>query len=479
MTKKLVAGDGVHICYHCLNSCSDSITAGKKEVKQKYEESTTEPEHPGDCVHEKPTPLENQWFELYSSVTNEKELLRQGKAWLKKNKDDKAAGLALSRLIEINPSSALLSIASAWLKKFPRDQQAPALVANLMTNAPSRQITKLASMWLESPSELWQIEDIIRATIDSTKYSSLFKSVEDLLERHPDSKVWNWALRATSSERNKRSDKLLARWLQLNVQNAELPVYLNIVLAKSPVILEAGFDWMRSGGKATRDTALCLPHLLRASARYHKPLLPRMIRFARAWLKTNPDDEEAGRIHGALLSVTRSKKDIDNAKDWYRHHETNKRAWFILSDLLSCAYYNALKPDRFAVEQAKLLLRDEQFRHENPRFVGALLGAWVDEESVGWAKETFERLGLVWILARLLMRAPDSESIRNAERVCDNWKNSEVEPEILLGILRAEPGNAFALRHAKSWLKRNRKHAFFKSIKSIVENGKPRRCSRY
>ncbi|MBX3149920.1 ClpX C4-type zinc finger protein [Candidatus Obscuribacterales bacterium] len=472
LKKKLVDGDGFQICHHCLNTCNDIILETRAETPRKIQTSEHNEESDCDCDHEV-SPLEKEWWQLRDSAKDEQELFERGKAWLKKNKTDRAAGSALASVLKIKSNATLISTALSWLEKYPNEEDAPKIIAVLMKTAPSPRVTRLASMWLKSPDDIFRFSEIISATLKSSKYQTLLKEVKELLERNPKSSHWFWLFsEPPTRERTKRVETLLVRWLQLNLKNPEAPVYITVILTRSPEVMQASFDWVRFGGKESKDAALLLTRLLESTSQYHKTLLPKVIRFARAWLKANPNDENSGQVHGALVLTAQTKTDIKNAKSWYEENKSNKSAWFVLSDLLQYAYSYSHKNDVFAVENAKVLLRDELFRHQKSRLVGSLIGAWADEESITWAKEAYDRLGLLWILARLLMRAPDSELIKEAERVYEQCAGYDFEKEILLGVLRADPQNSFFQKRARSWIKRNPKHPWTTSISLAIESAR-------
>jgi len=469
---KPVDGDGFQICHHCLNTCNDIILETRAETPKKLETFEPNEESDCDCDHEV-SPLEKEWWQLRDSAKDKQELFERGKAWLKKNKTDRAAGSALASVLKIKPNAALISAALSWLEKYPKEEDAPKIIAVLMNTAPSSQVTRLASMWLKSADDIFRFSEIISATLKSSKHQTLMKEVKELLERNPKSEHWFWLfMEPPLRERNKRVETLLVRWLQLNLKNPEAPVYLTVIRARSPEVLQASFDWTRYGGKESNDTALLLARLLESTSQHHKTLLPKVIRFARSWLKENPNDENAGQVHGALVLTAQSKTDIKNAKRWYEQNKSNKSAWFVLSDLLQYAYCYSHKNDVFAVENAKVLLSDEQFRHQKARLVGSLIGVWADEDSITWAKETYERVGLLWILGRLLMSAPDSELIKEAEQMYEQCAGYDFEKEILLGVLRADPQNSSFQKRARSWIKRNPKHPWTTSISLAVESAR-------
>ena len=101
----------------------------------------------------------------------------------------------------------------------------------------------------QSLSDIHTLYPIIRAIIESPPHAGLYKGLEELLERHPSDSGWQIAIMATHKHRSKKTESLLARWLQLNVGNPEMWVSSHIVFARSPEILDAGLRldaWRRT-----------------------------------------------------------------------------------------------------------------------------------------------------------------------------------------------------------------------------------------
>jgi hypothetical protein len=133
------------------------------------------------------------------------------------------------------------------LSQFPSHKSAPEVVAGLLKAGPSPKIVRLAGQYLKSSGNLIQLRPIIRAILESPPHPGLYKKIAHLLENNPGDSDWYWALLTTSKPRNERTDRLVVRWLQLNVGNPELSISPYISRARSPEIIEAGFDWMRAG----------------------------------------------------------------------------------------------------------------------------------------------------------------------------------------------------------------------------------------
>jgi len=261
------------------------------------------------------------------------------------------------------------------------------------------------------------------------------------------------------------------KWLKLNIHNSKICVSHHIIAAKSPELIEAGFDWVRNCGRTGDDLTSSLSYLVPAAAKYHRSILPGVLKVARAWLKKNPDHEAAGRVYASVLSASGSKLDMLRAKQWYQEHRTSDDAWYVISDILDRGYWYNAKPDEYSVKEAQLLLRAETSTARKQRLVGALLGAHTDEESIAWAKEAYARNRTPWILIRLLLRAPDAETIAEAEAALKRLKeHEELEPQMIYAVLMADGKNKLALRRGRVWLKRSPENKWIKAVAPLIRS---------
>jgi hypothetical protein len=416
-----------------------------------------------------PSPKAKEWSRLVDDALDQKDLVRQGRIWLKKNKSDEAAGAAFVMLLSIKPTTSLLADGASWLVLHRDHESAPELVAELLRADPSPKIVRLAGRYLKTLDDVGYLLPIIRATIENPPHRGLYKKIEELLERNPKHDGWNAALITTSKHRNKRVEALVLRWLKLNVGNPELSLLVHIAIKPSAETLEASLNWMRQGGRTAHHMPGSIGFLVRASVESNQAILPRVLRFARGWLKKNPDHETAGRVYASVLSATGSKLDISRAKQWYQGHQSSEDAWHVVSDILDRAYWYNTKADDYSVKEAQLLLQVATSTGRMPRLVGALLGAHTDGESVAWAKEAYARGRTPWILIRLLLRAPDAETIAEAEASFKRLKdNEELEPQMIYAVLVADPKNKVGVKRARVWLKRSPENKWIKAITPLI-----------
>ncbi|MFA7338890.1 MAG: hypothetical protein WC028_19040 [Candidatus Obscuribacterales bacterium] len=422
------------------------------------------------CSHD-PSPLLREWLDLRKSL-DDKELLQQGWRWLKRNKSQPEAGSAIVDLIKIKPTANLLAIGDAWLRQYSDDDMALWVVVEMLPIAPSRLLRRIAGELLDQPEELLDLSEVshlIWSIVKGPPHAGLFKKIEKLIVKFPHNLHWASDLTPFDVERNSSLDELLLLYLRLNVNNPKVVILSPLIGEPSIEILEACLSWMKAGGWAHEYMPSYIRLLLEVSSKGKQTLLPRALRFARAWVKANPANSSAGSIHAGIICATGSMADIYRAKQWHEQHKDSFSASAVLVALLELAYSAEIKADEYVVKEAKLLLRDEATRHKKQRLVGALVGVYPDEESTVWAKEEYRRLRPLEILIRLLKRAPDAESIAAAEWAYDRWKDKEdLEPEMIDALLSADPTNKLALRRARVWQKRSPKNKWIKAINLLI-----------
>jgi hypothetical protein len=463
-----------YICSYCINECVKSLSAQSDPSESKSAVTISHSEI-CDCDEtdkSEISPQEEQWNLIAAEFKNDtKQLLSRGKVWLRTYPNDRFAGAVIAKLLDITPTAQLLHSAETWLAEFPNEDSVLSVVAMLLKHAPTNKIVRLANRYMKLAEGPGQVRQIIKQIIDGPYRAGLFKQLNLLLERCPNDWDWRFALYSGTREPIKGLDNLTAKWLRLNVNNPDVFFAGLVALTHSPAVIEAAFEWSRSrrGGRSSERMPRTIADLLRASRWYQPSILPAVVRFARRWLNANPDHVECGPIYGSLLSVTRSKKDIRSAKTWHAAHAESEKAWFVISDLLSAADWSSESPDAYAVEQAKVLLRQQKISEAAPRLVGSLLRVVQDEETIGWAKEVYSRTGLQWILSLLLLRAADADCIARANQDFDNWIDSSMETEMLYSLLWADPENKRALKRAKQCVRKNPKDRYAKALATFLQ----------
>jgi len=471
--ERLLAGDKGYACRDCLSQLVEIVEAqvAEQAAGREFGRAVCAENDSDDCVcqYREPTALEKEWLHLANEASDDSDFLRQGRIWLKENRSEEAAGKAIAMLLEVKPSVSLVTEGLSWLREHKHHDSAPELVAELLKAEPSPQIVRLAGWYLKTAEDVRTLRSIVRVILESPPHRGLYKKIESQIERNPTASSWSLDLLTTTKHSSKSSESLVLKWLNLNVRNPEAYVSCHLVFSTSPQVIEAAFDWARRGGRTSDDIASTHKGLISGAAKFHKSMLPKVLSLARGWLKKNPDHEAAGLVYASVLSATGSKLDITSAKRWHQAHQVNATAWYVISDVLNLSVWHHSKPDLYAVEQAQLLLRAQASADRKPRLVCALLGVHTDAESIAWAKEAYTRCLAPLILTRLLLRAPDAETIAEAEASFARLKDREdIEPEMIYSVLWADPKNKVALKRARVWFKRCPENKWINAVAPLI-----------
>lgn len=419
------------------------------------------------------TSPENEWYQVKRDAAKDSaKLFKAGKSWLKKNKDRQVAGEAFARLIEINAEEQLISGALAWLDKFPKNRSRYELIGVLLNAAPSLDLERLAIESMNDCKELFLLKTIIRASIEIPSLKSLYRNVEALLESNPSDSSWEHTIITRRKDSAHRAHKLIARWLQLNVDNPEIFIIPHTTLATSPEVIEAAYDWLGRGGKTNEYMPFSVGDLIGQTTKYHKPFLRKSLNFARNWLLINPDNKESGMVYGEIIWATKTKADCSKARLWHKQHINNESAWFVLARLLEIAAAEQKQPGKYEISQARTFLSSPSNRLDKPRLIGALLDVIVDEETIGWAEEKYQRNGYMWMLAKLIRQAPSGQLVREGERTVDEWRGSSFELPMLKALLKSGYKSALAIKCARTWVQNNPKHRDYKAIAALTQSAR-------
>lgn len=480
LTAASVAGPGAQMCAQCIQLCEEILADGEPmpeddQTAKQFEQEIAEPAAPS--AEKSRSEAEKEWDRI-DSETVPGIRLRKGRQWLKRYGSDELAGKVIAELLEIKATPGLVKSGRSWLQKFPNHRSAPALIGQMLAFEPTPDAIKAANRSFATFERFDDLVPLVGAIVKSSMTSKFYKELEDLLEQYPSEERWGYVLMTKSAQTHKKTDLLVAKWIGLNLSNPDLFVIPFVILAKSPNVIEAAFEWFKASGHQSKYAASGLCYIVRASAQHHKTILPAVLNHARRWLKSNTANAEAGQVHEAVIAATKAKSDVRNAKKWYEQNVNTRYAWRILATLLESAYWDSTEPDDWAVLNARALLKDPELRVKIPRLVGALVSACPDDETIAWAKDTYTRTLLLWILIQVLLCAPDRESLEAAEEAHDRWANSSLEPEMLYALLRADPQNARALRRARLWLDRTQRHRYRRAIKALVSKRKSQAAKR-
>jgi hypothetical protein len=260
---------------------------------------------------------------------------------------------------------------------------------------------------------------------------------------------------------------LSAHWINLNIDDPNLSLAGYPQLSPGPAVIEAIFRWMVRCGINDPGLGLVLVDHVR-EADSCPSLMEAMYEFAREWLAAHPDDESAGLIHGALASTTKSGNDVQCAVAWYRSHQKNKTAGFVLVGLLELSRATGTSADPYIIDQAKRRWRNKELRAQCVRILSSLIGVCADDEVVAWVKEKQDQSFQYFLLLKLLEIAPDEETLSIAINLRPRWKGYGMEPDLLIAILNVDPHNRRARRWAREWMNKNPKEEHVRPLRTLL-----------
>lgn len=407
----------------------------------------------------------------------------QHKDWLKKYGKLPVAGRVIRMLLMNWPSRSLVSRGKVWLKLHPEHDFAPGVLAGMLHVDPFRLWRAHAARYLhEAESKYFKKNDaskdyknaiahLIRELLRSHSRSSLTKDIERFISAYPRCSVWQDLFPIPGLETEiARVEQLTVLWLRLNVDTQELGLPASVLPLILPVrpVFHWCFEWIKNGGRNSRDMPRMLDSLLRKLPVCCPELLGPVVKYSRQWVKTNPRHYQAGKILGSMVLATRSASDVKLAVQWLKAHLDVETAKWVVADLLELAHQTSTRPDPYIALQAKVLLRNEETRRSFTHLVFVAVSACPDEETIRWAKEHVKQTHSCGILVGLLESAPDNESNEMAMNSYNEWINTPLEPEMLRAILKADRNNRKARRRAYHWLKLHRKHEYYKPISLLL-----------
>lgn len=378
------------------------------------------------------------------------------------------SGEILVDMFEIKPSKRLLVYSRKFLFEFPNHQQGPRVLSFWLKLYPSKESYDLAAKYLKRH---WPVEDLhwlfnsVKAGKQNKRLDTL---MEERLEKSYKDDIWCRCLSPYES-RAKFANRLSLRWLELNEENPDLLLQGFTYFAESREVIEAIWKHLKKHGISRTYNEWEIHDILDKARQMNLKILPEIVEFARKWLSENRNDiDYAPEIISSILRISGADKDLNDAKDWYRKHRKSGSAYRILYALLHAKKDGKPSPDSFAIEEARVLLRDMPPGQRTPSLVGALLNAVQDDEIIGWTKEVYESTGMLWVLIELLRHAPNADIIAEAKLKLRKYLHTEMGHELLHELLERDP-DVSVRRCARSWLDKNPTHQCAKKVRKQLE----------
>ncbi len=380
-----------------------------------------------------------------------------------------ASGKMIGEMIHAKPSKILLVYARRWLAQFPDHKYAPKLVGHWLEKYDSNEAMYAAAYYVRTVSNPIDLRLLLMA-IGKSKRSprKIYQLIETRLEKEPHHDAWSYLQNNRFRGNNKRAEKVVLRWLELNRSNPDQDIIVSAVAAftSSVDVIESILLWAKTVGNSP-GYFFVLRHLLSQDSNAHVLLKPRIEEFSRNWIAAHLDDNNCGQVYGAFVASGRNASDMRAAKEWFIEHKQKQTARWVLIGLLQA--YSALQQDAdlYIVKETKALLRSQSAEERTPVMVAALLNAHVDAETISFAKQK----GLesnTWLLGLVLRLAPDDELIAKAKALLAERYNSQLERDLLFCLLRLSPGDLALRRDARRWIRKHGQKMPSKELKNLL-----------
>ncbi|MBC8000137.1 MAG: hypothetical protein IAF58_19440, partial [Leptolyngbya sp.] len=257
----------------------------------------------------------------------------------------------ISELLKSRTSNALYDLAEEWLLEFPASENATRLVGTWLAVCGSTKATSFAIRYLNENSA--NIKQILCATTSfSVRSSELYDVIGRHLELSPTRGVWCHL--QTHGKKKARNDKLIQRWLSLNLENDQICREVSIValFSTSEEVINSVISWSGNVGERTSSYWIVLSHLLLGTSEAHQKFQERIIQLARDWTNSHSDDDNCGKIIGYLLRCKPTIENIGLAIEWYREHSANRTAFFVLIAILLQSRHLELEIDPYVLDES-------------------------------------------------------------------------------------------------------------------------------
>jgi len=404
----------------------------------------------------------------YLTIDENKTFYEEGFAKLRSEPLEESSGKLLMDLFDARAEKVLIPFTRNWIKKFPNHEVAPKLTGKWLMHFGTNDAMYLAVSYMKTYPDLDALKPIVRAAAKlGGKGKTLLEAIEKRMERDLNSHIWGGL--QTLGHHHEKIDALILRWLKCNLSNQEIVGDLSsaVLFTDSLLVLEEALRWteLNQDKPNKRYIWMVLTHLIVGKSAAHDNISPRVIDFARTWLKKNSGNEFCGTIHRDVILRTHSPEDIENAKQWYMNNLESRSAVNALSGILKVAYQMGVSADSQIVECAKKEI-SSQSEIRPSGIVFALLQSCPDRQSIEISKTALRNEYNPSLHSLLLSVAPDDDLLSSAnERLASS---SEPAPDLIAAMLKCRPGNVAAMNAARRWLKKYPDDERAGEIKSLL-----------
>jgi hypothetical protein len=402
--------------------------------------------------------------------TEEKEIFfREGLERLRTEPLQESSGKMIAAMVDFRPYKSLIVYARRWLAHYPDHEYAPKLVGRWIEKYDSNEAMYLAEYYLRTVSKTNHLRTLLRA-IGSSKRSPrrIYDLIESRLEKEPNQDAYS-GLQKFKGKNNRRSEKILLRWLELNRSNPDLDILVSAValFTESVEIIESIMLWAETVWNS-RAYCFVLSHLLRGETNAHAELRPRIAKLTRTWIADHIDDANCGRVYGDLIQCVKDAEDIKTGKEWFIQHETNESSKWVAIGLLRASTLLGYEPDLYIVEKIKQLLRNQSPNERIPVMEEVLLGANPDKDSIALVRQTCIETKSSRFIGKVLRLAPDEELLATAKEVLAERYDAQLKHDLLLTLLKVSPADADLRKDVRRWLRKHGRKLPSKELKDSL-----------
>ncbi len=363
-------------------------------------------------------------------------------------------GRLILDLFFTKPSKRLTRIARRWVSIYPGNPYSARILAAWIEEFPKDETLDLSEQILKTVSPGTPLALLMAAILEKkSRNRSLLRLVEEMLEKFPSHHMWFVLL----GDRTKNVERITSRWIDLNEYSSDVCVFqIAPYLHRTALAAKLAEILVRTGLRGPK-TPHYIDSLLRNLASFDASRLRKVAHITRKWLEANPSNEFAGELHASLISYCGSKSDVRRAREWFVKSASHEQKWWVLNALLEASEPHVSEGDKkFAIVSTKKLLKQVE-PGELLRLIGnALATRPKDPEIIILAEKAYAQSRRIWLLADLLMVAPDHHLVNVATKSIEIVSPIAVDlPKLLCALLSVDPSNRTARACAKRLIKQS------------------------
>lgn len=379
-----------------------------------------------------------------------------------------SSGKLILDLLNAQAEKVLIPFARNWIKKYPNHEVAPRLAGKLLRHFDTNDAMYMSISYMKTYPDVKALNQIVSAAAHlGGSDQKLMDAIERRMAKDPNSHIWGFL--QAKDQHNESINALLCSWLNQNPFDEDIVGSLTSVAlyTDSSPVLEACLKWTEKNeaGPEKKYMWMLFMMFFMGGSPAHAKILPRVIDYARGWLRRNSDDEYCGTVYCDVIYATKSMDDIRSAKAWYLNNSSTKTSVKVLSAIIWTMHKIGEAPDKEIVALAKKrLVEDTDLDHR--KLSKCLLLACPDEETIEYSRRALKRTSDPLLHAALLSVSPDEELLKEAIHALPSITYGVFE--LTVSVLRIDPGNEVARSAAESWMRNNPDHEQVKELTDLL-----------